>query len=194
MKIPKKPKTPSPLAITPKVPFAFSNPGKRMKCWPTAPIDAIIATRPCLISADRSFLKPASSPTVQKPRGSKKPKGGTAPGCSAGLKGGGAATSASFDATATSAAAGATVSAAREARPRPMGCREAVLPAKPTLHLNALFWHLGIADNPNCSIASLPVANSAAKMPKTLIMAMRPLPSSLFRISSSNIFTPRGSP
>jgi len=114
MKIPKKPKTPSPLAITPKVPFAFSNPGKRMKCWPTAPIDAIIATRPCLISADRSFLKPASSPTLQKPSGSKKPKGGTAPGCSAGLKSGGAGASVSAETTGV----GVCVSVAARARPR----------------------------------------------------------------------------
>mmetsp|Transcript_136562 Transcript_136562/g.424284 ORF Transcript_136562/g.424284 Transcript_136562/m.424284 type:complete len:146 (-) Transcript_136562:34-471(-) len=43
-------------------------------------------------------------------------------------------------------------------------------------------------------MASLPVANSAAQMPRTLIMAMRPLLISLARISSVYIFRPKGSP
>merc|ERR1719346_590262 len=47
---------------------------------------------------------------------------------------------------------------------------------------------------PNCSMASLPVASSAAKMPMTQIMAKRPLLISLVRISSLYILTPKGSP
>ena len=43
------------------------------------PIDAIMATRPCLISAERMELKDAS--VLEKPRGSKKPSGAVAPIC-----------------------------------------------------------------------------------------------------------------
>merc|ERR1712072_355358 len=68
---------------------AFSNPGNLMKCWPTKPMEAIMATRPCLISEARNLLKPFSSPTVVKFSGSKKPRGATAPICSEGANGGG---------------------------------------------------------------------------------------------------------
>mmetsp|Transcript_41336 Transcript_41336/g.97104 ORF Transcript_41336/g.97104 Transcript_41336/m.97104 type:complete len:248 (+) Transcript_41336:715-1458(+) len=86
------PKVTLPLARAPKVPDAFgkSKIGNLKKGWPIAPMDAIIATRPCLISAARSLLKPFSSPTLVKPRGSKKPSGSTAPICAAGSNGGGA--------------------------------------------------------------------------------------------------------
>mmetsp|Transcript_62677 Transcript_62677/g.164423 ORF Transcript_62677/g.164423 Transcript_62677/m.164423 type:complete len:240 (+) Transcript_62677:206-925(+) len=59
------------------------------ECWITAPAAAIIATRPCLISAARSLRKPSLSPTFEKPSGSKKPRGAVTPTCLAGSKGGG---------------------------------------------------------------------------------------------------------
>ena len=49
-----------------------------------------------------------------------------------------------------------------------------------------------MAGSPNCCMASLPVAISAAKMPRTEIMAMRPLFSSFILISSLYMFTPKG--
>eukprot|EP00438_Fugacium_kawagutii_P009664 Skav216980 [mRNA] locus=scaffold594:152661:154416:+ [translate_table: standard] len=56
-------------------------------------MDAIIATLPCLISETRNFLKPCSSPTAVKPKGSKKPNGSVAPNCSDGWNGGGGTSS-----------------------------------------------------------------------------------------------------
>ena len=53
-----------------------------------------LATLPCLISETRNFLKPLSSPTAVKPRGSKNPNGSVAPNCSDGWNGGGVAGSA----------------------------------------------------------------------------------------------------
>mmetsp|Transcript_1162 Transcript_1162/g.1629 ORF Transcript_1162/g.1629 Transcript_1162/m.1629 type:complete len:225 (-) Transcript_1162:525-1199(-) len=97
--------TPSAVVSAPKVPSTFSHPGILTKCWTTAPTEAIMATRPCLISAERNFQKPLSSPTLQKPSGSKNPKGATAPGCSAGSKGGGGGGASSDSAGATAAVA-----------------------------------------------------------------------------------------
>mmetsp|Transcript_78524 Transcript_78524/g.199782 ORF Transcript_78524/g.199782 Transcript_78524/m.199782 type:complete len:213 (-) Transcript_78524:3-641(-) len=55
----------------------------------TAPAAAIIPALPCLSSAARNLRKPSLSPTLQKPRGSKKPMGSVTPICFAGSKGGG---------------------------------------------------------------------------------------------------------
>ena len=41
---------------------------------------AIMATRECMTSASRRRLTPSSSMFLEKPRGSKKPSGATAPG------------------------------------------------------------------------------------------------------------------
>merc|ERR1740129_487941 len=67
----------------------FSKPGNFTRCCTTAPRAAIIATRPCLISAARKLLNPSLSPTLENPAGSKKPKGAIAPTCFAGSNGGG---------------------------------------------------------------------------------------------------------
>mmetsp|Transcript_38766 Transcript_38766/g.78212 ORF Transcript_38766/g.78212 Transcript_38766/m.78212 type:complete len:249 (-) Transcript_38766:18-764(-) len=103
-KRPKKPMTPSPVPMALRPAGVFSKPGNLMKCWPSRPTDAIIATRPCLSSDERSLLKPASSPTFVKPSGSKKPRGSVAPNCSDGWKGGGGGGTASSAATVAAAA------------------------------------------------------------------------------------------
>mmetsp|Transcript_143541 Transcript_143541/g.202971 ORF Transcript_143541/g.202971 Transcript_143541/m.202971 type:complete len:202 (+) Transcript_143541:319-924(+) len=70
-----------------------SKPGNLTKVANKDPVAAIMANRPCLISAARRCLKPVESPgkvmrpLLLKPSGSKKPKGATAPGCSWGSKG-----------------------------------------------------------------------------------------------------------
>eukprot|EP00441_Pelagodinium_beii_P032946 CAMPEP_0197635978 /NCGR_PEP_ID=MMETSP1338-20131121/11628_1 /TAXON_ID=43686 ORGANISM="Pelagodinium beii, Strain RCC1491" /NCGR_SAMPLE_ID=MMETSP1338 /ASSEMBLY_ACC=CAM_ASM_000754 /LENGTH=143 /DNA_ID=CAMNT_0043208123 /DNA_START=193 /DNA_END=621 /DNA_ORIENTATION=- len=46
-----------------------------------------MATLPCFNSLMRSLRKPSMSPTLEKPRGSKKPSGAVAPYCRAGLNG-----------------------------------------------------------------------------------------------------------
>ena len=81
------------------------------KCWITAPAAAIIATRPCLISAERSLRKPSRSPTLVKPSGSKKPRGAIAPTCLAGSNGGGGGGAAFFSALASAGAASPSASA-----------------------------------------------------------------------------------
>merc|ERR1719401_2971369 len=69
------PTTPSAVPNTAKPAGAFSKPGSLTKCCPSSPTLAIMATRPCFNSAARSLRKPASSPTLAKPRGSKKTQG-----------------------------------------------------------------------------------------------------------------------
>jgi len=79
-----------PLPSAPYVPVTASNHGSFRKGCPIAPMEAIMATRPCLISAALNLLKPRSSPSWVNPKGSKYPKGSTAPSCAAGSKGLGA--------------------------------------------------------------------------------------------------------
>mmetsp|Transcript_38769 Transcript_38769/g.78218 ORF Transcript_38769/g.78218 Transcript_38769/m.78218 type:complete len:291 (-) Transcript_38769:18-890(-) len=103
-KTPKKPMAPSAVPMAPRPAGVFSKPGNLMKCWPRRPTDAIIATRPCLISEARNLSKPCSSPTFVNPSGSKKPRGAVAPTCSDGWKGGGGGGTASSAATVAAAA------------------------------------------------------------------------------------------
>merc|ERR1719414_2429989 len=119
---PKKPKTPSPVPRAPRPAGVFSKPGNLMKCWPTRPMDAIIATRPCFNSEARNLLKPFSSPTDVKPSGSKNPSGIKAPICSAGWKGGGGG-GISTGAPVAGTAAGRALRATRRCLPAPTTVR-----------------------------------------------------------------------
>mmetsp|Transcript_136569 Transcript_136569/g.424306 ORF Transcript_136569/g.424306 Transcript_136569/m.424306 type:complete len:204 (-) Transcript_136569:369-980(-) len=134
------PSTPSPVFMAPKVPRTPSKPGTLRKCCPMAPMEAIMATRPCFNSAARKSRKPASSPTSQRLSGSKYPMGSSAPICSEGWKGGGGG----------GASASTATVAARAAPSRATG-RAAVDPAKPEA-VTALQACLGAppsADKPN---------------------------------------------
>ena len=134
------------------------------------------ATRPCLISETRNFRKPFSSPGAVKPRGSKNPKGSLAPNCSDGWNGGG-----------TSSTTASALRITDWAFPR-----KDVFPVKLVREEAETNLPAPSAGRPNCWIASLPVAHSAAKIPSTEIIAIRPLLSSFILISSLYIWTPKG--
>ena len=128
-------------------------------------VDFAVKTRPCLISEARNFLKPSSSSTAVNPNGSKNPSGSLAPICWEGWN--------ALLVTET-------------------WRREDVFPVK--LLRDKATWRLPSAWRPNCWMASCPLAISAAKIPRTEIIAMRPLFNSLVLISSLYIWRPNGSP
>mmetsp|Transcript_52668 Transcript_52668/g.135945 ORF Transcript_52668/g.135945 Transcript_52668/m.135945 type:complete len:266 (-) Transcript_52668:6-803(-) len=161
-----KPMPPWTVVRAPMPAGTSSKPGNLTAGWTTAPREAIIATRACFSSAARRLRKPASSPVLQKPRGSKKPRGARAPTCLDGSKGGGGGGASSLAATFSSLAALMRTARRPAARETPAAPRaaSAVAPPKP-----------GVAGQEDAGEAAEPAALGATVPPgaRTKVCAAR---------------------